>query len=165
MGFREEYEQIVESLKQAIGAENVVDYKIPRERRIFITVKKEAVVQAVKYLAEEQGFWHCSTITGLEAKDCFEVIYHLARDHAISLALRVRLDKEKPEVPTITDVIPGATLYEREVHDLVGIKFVGHPNLKRLILPDNWPDHIHPLRKEWTIERIREELRKAGVIP
>ena len=52
----------------------------------------------------------------------------------------------KPVAPTITDVIPGAVLYEREVHDLLGVEFEGHPDLSPLLLPDDWPREVHPLR-------------------
>jgi len=53
-------------------------------------------------------------------------------------------------IPTITDIIPGALLYEREIHDLFGVKFEGHPNLEPLILPDDWPADNYPLRKNRT---------------
>ena len=49
--------------------------------------------------------------------------------------------------PTITDIIPGALLYEREIHDLFGVKFEGHPNLEPLILPEDWPRDVHPMCK------------------
>jgi len=70
--------------------------------------------------------------------------------------------KDKPILPTITDLIPGATLYEREVHDLLGITFKGHPDLSPLILPEGWPPDVYPLRKEWTIEKIQEKVTKGG---
>ncbi|RLG90884.1 hydrogenase large subunit, partial [Candidatus Bathyarchaeota archaeon] len=63
---------------------------------------------------------------------------------------------EKPVVPTITDIIPGAVLYEREVHDLLGVAFEGHPDLSPLVLPEEWPERVYPLRKEYTLEKLRK---------
>jgi Ni,Fe-hydrogenase III component G len=72
--------------------------------------------------------------------------------------LQVDVLKKNPNVPTITDLILGAVLYEREVHDMVGVTFEGHPDLSPLILPEGWPEGVYPLRKE---EKF-EELRKIG---
>jgi NADH-quinone oxidoreductase subunit C len=84
------------------------------------------------------------------SKEAFTLVYHFASFHelcrtAVHAALPVG-----SEAPTISRVIPGADWYEREVYDLFGIKFAGHPNLKRLLLPED--ADFHPLLKEFPAE-------------
>jgi NADH-quinone oxidoreductase subunit C len=78
----------------------------------------------------------------------FATVYHL---HSLALnryvRLRVRLDEDDPVVPSLTGLWPGANFFERETYDLMGIRFTGHPDLKRLLLPDDWEGH--PLRKDY----------------
>ncbi len=152
-------QEIIEKLRKHVGAENILDAKFPRPRRIFIHTKPEILHQAVYYLVNELNFNRLTTITGLDLKNEFEVIYHL-NDGNNELSLRAKIPRDNPTVPTITDIIPGATLYERELNDFFGIVAEGHPDLKKVMLPDNWPEGVYPLRKEWTIEKLREKLDK-----
>jgi NADH-quinone oxidoreductase subunit C len=88
-------------------------------------------------------------VTGVDRVDHFEVVYHLASlawNHMIVLKVQA-LDHEKPEVPSVVPVWPGAHLQEREVYDLMGVRFSGHPDLKRLLLWEGFPGH--PLRKDF----------------
>ena len=160
----EDHVKIVEDLREAVGAEIVVDWKIPRAKRIFVTIKVEKLKDAIKYLAE-RGFEHISTISGVDVGDGIEVVYHLTRQgpgRGITLSLRVKAAMENPSVPTITDILPGAVLYEREVHDLLGVNFEGHPDLSPLVLPEGWPEDIHPLLKKWKLEDLRRRLMEVG---
>lgn len=152
-------ESIVENLKSHVQPENVLEGKFPRPRRIFVSVKLEVFKKAVEHLVKGLGFTHLSTISGVDVKEDVEVIYHL-NDGVNVLSLKVMTPKASPELPTITDVIPGATLYEREIHDLLGVVFTGHPNLARVILPEDWPEGVYPLRKEWTIDTLRKKLEE-----
>jgi len=158
---REDHVKIIEALKLAIGDENVIDWKIPRAKRIFVTVKANKLEEAVKHLAEN-GFEHVTTISGVDIGDGIEVVYHLTRRGrgGITLSLKVKTDMENPSLPTISGIIPGASIYEREAHDLFGIVFRGHPNPAPLLLPDGWPKDIHPLLKKWKAEEIRRRLTK-----
>jgi NADH:ubiquinone oxidoreductase subunit C len=150
-------EEVINKLRETIGAENVLEVKYPMARRIFVLVKPETFKQAISYLVNELNFKHLTTITGVDLGEEFEVIYHL-NDENNELSLKVRTPRSNPVVPTITDVVPGAVLYEREIHDMFGIIPEGHPNLKKVMLPDDWPEGVYPLRKDWTIEKIRAKL-------
>ena len=159
MSAPEDHLKVVEELKEAVGAENVLEWSIPRERRIFVRVRTEKLRDSVRHL-RDVGFKHVSTISGVDTGDGIDVVYHLARG-GVSLALKVRTDYEG-KLPTITDIIPGAVLYEREVHDLFGVVFENHPDLSRLILPDDWPEGVYPLLKKWKIEDLRRRLMESG---
>jgi NADH-quinone oxidoreductase subunit C len=81
----------------------------------------------------------------------FEVVYHLASfDPPRRLRLKARLGGEDPRVETVSTVWPAANWLEREVYDLFGIVFEGHPDLRRLLMPDDWVGH--PLRKDYPVQ-------------
>ncbi len=138
-------ETIIDKLRQEIGTESIYKSSEPKPNRIFVCIDKVKQREAIRFL-KEQGFTHLSAITGLEAEDGIELLYHLSNG-GTELTLRITLPLNENIVPTISDIIPGAVLYEREVYDLLGVKFDGHPNLTRLILPDEAPEDFHPLRK------------------
>jgi NADH-quinone oxidoreductase subunit C len=138
-----------------------------------------AVVQAVKFDREELTIWiekgsireacailwedpHCpfNYLCDLTAVDWypseprFEVVYHLLSiPKKERVRLKGRLDSSSPSIESVTSVWPAANFYEREVFDLFGIRFTGHPNLKRIMMPDNWEGH--PLRKDYPVEGYR----------
>jgi NADH-quinone oxidoreductase subunit C len=84
----------------------------------------------------------------------FQLSYHLL-SHANKERIRLRamVDEADPSVESITQVWPGANYYEREVFDLFGIRFEGHPNLRRIMMPEDWKGH--PLRKDYPVEGYR----------
>jgi NADH:ubiquinone oxidoreductase subunit C len=152
----EETVEIEKNLKETLGSK-IFDLKVPRKRRIFVSVERGTFREVIEYLTKTLEFKHITTITGRDAGGQIEVIYHLNR-RGVELSLKVQVPSEDAILPTITDLIPGAVLYEREVHDLLGVKFEGHPDLSPLVLPDDWPAGVYPLKKEWTVEKIREKL-------
>ena len=84
----------------------------------------------------------------------FEVIYHLlSLREKERVRLKARLDGSSPVIESVTSVWPSANYFEREVFDLFGVRFSGHPNLERLMMPDNWEGH--PLRKDYPVEGYR----------
>jgi NADH-quinone oxidoreductase subunit C len=137
---------ITELLRRILGGSSSSMISMPRNGRVFVNVNRENLRILVQSLKDE-GFSHLSAITGLEAEDGIELLYHLSSSRTI-LTLRVKIPFNDATAPTIMDIIPGATLYEREVYELLGVKFEGHKNLERLILPDSWPENKYPLRKK-----------------
>ena len=154
-----EENEIVRKMKHLIG-KNVLECEVSRLRRIFILINKKVFMKTIRYLTKEMGFSHLSTITGADVGKEIEVIYHLNRGGKIELSLKIRVVKDKPVLPTITNIIPGATLYEREVHDLLGVIFEGHPDLSPIVLPEGWPSNVYPLRNEWTFKKIQKEGKR-----
>ena len=84
----------------------------------------------------------------------FEVVYHLlSLSKKERIRLKVRLEDESPAVESVTSVWPAANYFEREVFDLFGVRFTGHPYLRRLLMPEDWQGH--PLRKDYPVEGYR----------
>lgn len=147
------------NLMKGILKKDALEISSPREGRLFIRISREKLRKTVERLAELEGFNHLSTITGVDTGSEMELIYHLSHRDAL-VSLRVLVPKGEPAVSTIVDLVPGASLYEREVHDLFGVRFDGNTDLSPLLLPDDWPEDIHPLRHEWSPERINERMRE-----
>jgi NADH-quinone oxidoreductase subunit C len=114
-------------------------------------VRPEALAEVCRLLRDDQetDFQFLSCLTAVDRLDHFEVVYHLQSLRRNQLGvLKVKVwDRQEPEVPSVTSVWLGADLQEREAYDLMGIRFRGHPDLRRLFLWEGFPGH--PLRKDW----------------
>ncbi|MBE3518764.1 MAG: NADH-quinone oxidoreductase subunit C [Firmicutes bacterium] len=117
-----------------------------RPRRIWMSMPSRNVRAMFSSL---KGIWpemHLSTITGLDTGSAIEVIYHFVLEK-ILVSVRIGLDPERPQVDTVSDILPVADAYERELHDVLGVEFSGRDSTPRLVLPDSWPEGYYPLRK------------------
>lgn len=116
-----------------------------------VVVKSESLYQVAEFLKNtpELDFDYLVNLTAVDFMDYFEVVYHLVslkHNHSLVLKTRCR-DREKPVVPSVVSLWRSADFQEREVYDLMGIVFDGHPNLKRLLL---WEGFVgHPLRRDY----------------
>jgi NADH-quinone oxidoreductase subunit C len=109
-----------------------------------------ATVQAAGY----NFFEDMTAVDWFPSSPRFQLSYHiLSHTYKERIRLRVLLDGDAPAVESITPVWPSANFYEREVFDLFGIAFEGHPNLRRIMMPDDWQGH--PLRKDYPVEGYR----------
>jgi len=120
-----------------------------KDNRIFLSCEAENACAICKFLFEDVQA-RFVIATGIDAEHCFEVLYHFSYDQLgcfITVKAFIR-DRENPAIESITPFLPAAEWIEREIHDILGIDFKNHPNLKRLILFDDWPQGVYPLRKE-----------------
>ena len=119
------------------------------ENRIYLLCEADNAHAVSKFLFEDLSL-RFVIATGIDSDDCFEILYHFANDQAgtvVTVKAFIR-DREKPTIESITPFVPAAEWIERELHDILGIDFKNHPNLRRLILSDDWPEGVYPLRKE-----------------
>ena len=139
---------IAEIIKERLG-NKITDWQEKSSRRIYFSLKKEDIFEAVKFLVKELGL-RFSTASGVDTPQGFEILYHFSFDPAGEIyTLRVIIeDKTHPQIDAITPLFPGAEWIEREMWEMLGINFIGHPNLKRLLLADDWPEGNYPLRHE-----------------
>ena len=103
------------------------------------------------HLNDQTYFDSLSCLTGIdngEEAGTMEVLYHLySIPHDIHIALHVEINRDEPVVDSVADIWRSANWHEREAYDLLGIKFMNHPDLRRILLPDDWEGH--PLRKDY----------------
>ena len=116
-----------------------------------LLVKSESLLEIAAFLKTAPGleFDYLDLITSVDYLDYFEVVYQLTSiKHNHSLVLKTRCyERENPTLPSVVSVWRGADFQEREIYDLMGISFEGHPNLKRIFLWEGFPGH--PLRKDF----------------
>lgn len=140
------------------NAQAVEGVKFDRDE-MTIYVSREAIRQAAALLKDDPAcpFNYLSDITCVDwhpSEPRFEVVYHLLSiSHKERVRLKVRLSGENPALDSLTSVWPGANYFEREVFDLFGIRFNGHPYLRRILMPETWEGH--PLRKDYPVEGYR----------
>jgi len=123
----------------------------------IVWIAPPRIADACRFLRDSQGFERVSGITAIDRypqEPRFELVYLL---HSVSnnvrVKLKVALPGADPAVDSVTPVWAGANWYEREVFDLFGVRFAGHPDLRRLLLPDDWEGH--PLRKDFPVHGYR----------
>jgi NADH-quinone oxidoreductase subunit C len=132
--------------------------KFDREE-LTIWIEKGAIREACAILRDSTDcpfnyFCDLTAVDWYPSEPRFEVVYHLlsiAKKERVRL--KVRLDGSSAALESVTSVWPSANFYEREVFDLFGVRFTGHPNLKRIMMPDDWEGH--PLRKDYPVEGYR----------
>jgi NADH-quinone oxidoreductase subunit C len=133
----------------------LVDAKFDRGE-LTLTIAPEAI-RAAAATVKEAGYNFFEDMTAVDwfpSSPRFQLSYHiLSHSYKEYIRLRVLVDGTDPAVETITTVWPAANYYEREVFDLFGIRFEGHPNLRRILMPDDWEGH--PLRKDYPVEGYR----------
>jgi NADH-quinone oxidoreductase subunit C len=115
-------------------------------------VEKDAFLDVCRFVKEskELSFDLISCMSGADYPDRFEMVYLLfSFSNRHKMSLKVQLPKDNPEVESVTAVWKGADWYERETAELYGIKFKNHPDLRPLLLPEDWNEG-YPLRKDWT---------------
>ncbi len=134
-----------EELKQAFpNSVERVGVQIDKPQAV---IKKEDLLKVAQKV-KEMGFDNLSVITGTDYIDRFEVVYNfLSYRKKQNLVLKVILDHADPAVDSLSSLWKVADWLERETYDLVGIRFRGHPDLKRILLPEGWQGH--PLRKDY----------------
>ncbi len=116
-----------------------------------VVINSESLLSVATFLKDTAGldFDYLTAITAVDYYDYFELVYQLTSiKHNHSLMLKTRCyDRENPTVPSIVSLYRGADFQEREIYDLMGISFEGHPNLKRIFLWEGFQGH--PLRKDY----------------
>ena len=122
-----------------------------KDGRRNLKVAKENLVELIKDL-KSKGYDHLSLITGIDRKDRLEVVYHLHNMKENEYVV-VRTETTDERMPSISSLYASANWEEREQYDMLGIVFEGHPNLKRLFLPESWVGH--PLRKNYDLSKVQ----------
>jgi NADH-quinone oxidoreductase subunit C len=149
-------DRAVAAAVDAFDSDAVTAAKFERDE-LTLEIAPTKIVSVCGFLKYDQQFIRLSSVTAVDrypSEPRFEVVYHL---HSIErnerLRLKCRLRSDEPVMETVTSVWRSANWYEREVFDLFGIRFTGHPDLRRIMMPDDWEGH--PLRKDYPVTGTR----------
>lgn len=133
----------------------------PEPERLDVYIESSDLTAAVAALSKA-GWGYLSVITGVDLgleDGHIEVLYHFCEGAAIT-TLRVLTKRDSPSVPSLCEIIPSASFLEREIHEMLGIECVGTPDDSKLYLPDDWPDGVYPLRKDFDMQQIFSQQNK-----
>ncbi|HOX54531.1 MAG: NADH-quinone oxidoreductase subunit C [Candidatus Omnitrophica bacterium] len=138
----------IKEIKKSLG-KKILNTQEHSEKRIYFDIDKKDIVEVAKFLFKEMGL-RFSTATGVDTPRGLEILYHFADDKEGRLInIRVLLeDKKKPEIDSIAKFMKAAEWIEREIWELLGVNFLGHPDLRHLLLIDDWPKDDFPLRHD-----------------
>ena len=152
-------------MKKISSVKGVTDVDLVRNNVIKCNLDKEGSKDFFVKLKDDFGFEHCSLITAIDNQPEFELVYHFSAINgsvfvkdssaAVMAEIHIFLDRDTPTVESISDLWFGANWHEREAFDLMGIYFIGHPDLRRVLLPEGFAGH--PLRKDYVYEIHEEE--------
>jgi NADH-quinone oxidoreductase subunit C len=130
--------------------------KLDRDE-LTVYIDSPFIRDACFFLRDQQSFNFMSDLTCVDLHPLnprFEVVYHLlSHSKKERVRLKVHLAGDDPVLESIVQVWPAANFFEREIFDLFGVRFLGHPNLKRIMMPDDWKGY--PLRKDYPVEGYR----------
>ncbi|MHC4193516.1 MAG: NADH-quinone oxidoreductase subunit C [Planctomycetota bacterium] len=141
---RDELNTKLEEVKDRVTA-----VERPTDLRTYLSCEAESACDICRFLFEDVGC-RFVIVTCIDADDYFEVLYHFSYDE-LGVVITVKAfihDREKPEIESISPFVTGAEWIEREVQDVFGVTFKNHPDPRRLILADDWPEGVYPERKE-----------------
>ena len=117
------------------------------KRRVYLDVEPDNVLDVARYIFGIDGV-RFAIATGIDTPAGFEVLYHFDFDkNDMIVSVRVLADHDNPTLPSVATISKAVNWIEREMHDLLGINFEGHPDMRRLLLPDDWPDDVYPMRR------------------
>ena len=151
--------------KQLKAMKAITNISLIRKNVIKLDLGKEASKDFFTKMKQDYFFEHCSLITAIDNQPDFELVYHLSclsgelsvgdTNMAAMLEVHVHLKRDSPSINSVSDLWFGANWHEREAFDLMGIYFIGHPDLRRVLLPEGFAGH--PLRKDYVYEIHEEE--------
>lgn len=137
---------IITSIRSRLG-DAILAVKRKSDRRIYFDIIPDTLEDASRLMLDEFGA-RLQIATGIDTSKGFEVMYHWALDaDGIVITLRVLVDHASPELSSIAPMYPAAEWIEREIWELLGIQFKGHPDLRHLLLADDWPEGNYPMRR------------------
>jgi len=162
-----EVNEYIETVKNAL-APVVTEFDVKSDKRIYAVVPPERVIEAARIMFKDLGA-RFAIASGIDTLRAVEIIYHFSPDqHNMLVNLRVFVPKSDLTIDSITSVVTGAAWIETEIREMLGVTFRNHPGPKHLLLTEDWPEDLHPLRRDdkdsKSTAAIRERLRRDGLL-
>jgi NADH-quinone oxidoreductase subunit C len=139
---------IIENFMEQFKSD-ILEVSVKNQKRIIITIMPDAIINVADFLYRKEEF-RFIIATALHTKKGFEIHYHFSKDSiGLILNIHVILDKDNPQIESLSNIFNASNWIEREMHELLGINFLNHPNQEKLISEGNWAEGVYPLRKEF----------------
>jgi Ni,Fe-hydrogenase III component G len=151
-------DDVIAGIKERFQS-HIIDLFDKSPKRVYLEIQPDSLVPVATHIFKDlEARFHIAS--GVDVRSHLEILYHFSIESLnLLISLRARLDRENPRIASLTPVFKGANWIEREIHELLGIDFIGHPDLKRLLLAKEWPEGVYPLRadyQEWDKNAIRD---------
>lgn len=137
----------MKGIREEIGKRvQILDWYEHNPHRVYITISRDEILGLGRFLFEELGL-RFATATAIDTPQGYEILYHFSLDkEGLVLSVRTRIPRDDPWIDSLASLLPAANWIEREIFDLLGVEFRGHPNLRRLLSAESRPKGFHPLR-------------------
>ena len=146
-----ERNEIANRMREGFG-EALLGLEQKSPRRLFVEIAPASVREASRFMFRDLGA-RLQIASGVDTPDAIEILYHWAFDRSdCVVTVRLRLERDDPQIESISDICKGAEWIEREMWELLGIRFLNHPELRHLLLADDWPEGRYPLRRDYRRE-------------
>jgi NADH-quinone oxidoreductase subunit C len=149
---------LIESFTKAFGEK--IQHQTEFRAETTYTITANDLHGIAKFCRDKLSFDYLLDITSIDnfgEEPRFEIVYHLySTPHAVHLRLKLKVSEDVGAVDTVSDIWPTANWHEREIYDMMGIKFNGHPDLRRILMWDGYP--YFPLRKDFPLEGLPSEM-------
>ena len=146
-------DELLNKINERFGSKVLKSYK-KNSKRAYVDIYPKDIVDITKFLFKEMGL-RFNIASAVDDFDGLEILYHFCLDRSgIVVSVRAIIqDKQDPHIDTITTVTRSAWWIEREIHELFGIHFNGNSDLRTLLLPDDWPKGVYPMRKDFVVPK------------
>ena len=136
------------AIKDKFGSA-LIDIYEKNDRRVYITVNKDDIPKVCRFMYEDCG-GRLATASGVDTRSGIEILYHFMcpQDHQL-ITVKTKVKKPSPEIESIATFLPAANWIEREIFDLLGVVFTNHPDPRRILMADDWPEGVYPLRRDF----------------
>ena len=168
-----DFDEVVDGLREALagigGEDDWIEQVVVDRGELTLYLKPERIAQVCQVMRDDPAlrFELCSSVSAadyLGEERRLHVVYHLtSMTYRRRVRLEVAVTAEAPHVPSVTQVYPTADWHERETYDMFGVVFDGHPNLTRILMPDDWEGH--PQRKDYPLGGVPVEYKGAEIPP
>jgi len=140
-------EPIIGKFKEKFNSE-ISEIAEKGPKRVTITIDPNSILMVSEYLFLKEGL-RFIIATALHTREGFEIHYHFSKDETgLILNIHVILDKENPQIESLSNMFNASNWIEREMHELFGINFLNHPNQEKLISEGNWAEGVYPMRNK-----------------
>ena len=155
-------QELFDSLEKGFG-EKLQQKTEFRDERTY-TISSQDLREIAKFCRDDLSFDYLLDITSIDNfgdEPRFEIVYHLySMPHGLHLRLKLKLSEETGALDTVSDIWPTANWHEREIYDMMGIKFNGHPDLRRILMWDGYP--FFPLRKDFPLAGLPSDMPEVA---